>query len=299
MLPTGPDPTTTTCVSTVWGSYQSLLQVVGRAGRAVTGLARAAHPEAVLAVTLLAGALAVAAGRGWASLGVAGAVGLGHLAVGWSNDWIDLERDRARGRIDKPMATGQIGTGLVGFSLAAALLLHLGLILLSGVPATLTLLGAEAVAFAYNLGLKDLPVSVLPFAYSFGVAPAVITLGLAPPRLPAAWAVAAAALLGIAGHLTQVLSDIPEDRRVHSHGLPQLLGSVTSSVVAALSMTAAGVCVAVGSGLWAVVPLAGAPAAGSLVAVRAGRPRLAFRFTLLAALAVMGGLLVAGRRLVG
>lgn len=298
MLPTGPAPTTTTCVSTARGSYQSLLQVVERAGRAVTGLARASHPEAVLAVTLLAGALAVAAGRGWAALGVAGAVGLGHLAVGWSNDWIDLPRDRARGRTDKPLATGQISPRLVAWAMGAALVLHLGLILLSGVPATLTLLGAEAVAIAYNLGLKDLPVSVLAYAVSFGLAPSVITLGLAPPRLPAAWAIAAAALLGVAGHLTQVLGDIPDDRRLHSRGLPQLLGSGPSAVVAALSTTAAGACVAVGTGLWAVVPLAGVPAAGSLVAARAGRPRLAFRVTLLAALAVVGGLLVGGRRLV-
>lgn len=264
----------------------------------MTGLARASHPEAVLAVTLLTGALAVAVGRGWGTLGVAGAVGLGHLAVGWSNDCIDLPRDRARGRLDKPLVTGQIGTRTVVIAIAIVLVLHLGLILLSGVPATLTLLGAEAVAFAYNLGLKDLPVSVLAYAYSFGLAPAVITLGLAPPRLPAAWVVAAAVLLGVAGHLTQVLGDIPEDRRLHSRGLPQLLGRGVSSVAAALSMTAAGVCVAVGAGLWAVVPLAGAPAAGSLVAARTGRPRLAFRLTLVAALAVMGGLLVGGRRLV-
>ncbi len=265
----------------------------------LTGLTRAAHPEAVLTVTLLTAALAVAAGRGWATFGVAGAVGLGHLTVGWSNDWIDLPGDRARGRTDKPMATGQIRTRLVAVAIAVALVLHLGLILLSGVPATLTLLGAEAVAIAYNLGLKNLPVSVLAFVFSFGLAPAVITLGLVPPRLPAAWAVAAAALLGAAGHLTQVLGDIPEDRRLRSRGLPQLLGTGASSVVAALSTTAAGVCVAVGAGLWAVIPVAALPAAGSLLAARAGRPRLAFRVTLVAALVVVGGLLASGRRLVG
>ena len=262
------------------------------------GLVRASHPDAVLAVTVLAVALAVAAGRGWAALVVASAVGLGHLAVGWSNDWIDLPRDRARGRTDKPIATGQLGTRTVAVAIAVALLAHLGLILLSGIPATLTLLGAEAMALAYNLGLKDLPVSVLAFAFSFGLAPAVITLGLTPPRLPAAWVVAAAVLLGIAGHLTQVLGDIPEDRRLHNRGLPQLLGSTASSVVAALSMTTAGVCVALGTGLWAVVLLAGVPAAGSLLAARTAHPQLAFRLTLVAALAVMGGVLVGGRRLV-
>jgi 4-hydroxybenzoate polyprenyltransferase len=259
---------------------------------------RAAHPEAVLTVTVLAGVLAVAAGRGWAALVVAAAVGLGHLALGWSNDWIDLPRDRERGRTDKPMASGQIGTLLVAIAIAVALVAHLGLILLSGVPATLVLLGAEAVAFSYNLGLKDQPVSVLPYAYSFGLAPAVITLGLSPPRLPAAWAVAAAALLGVAGHLTQVLNDIPADRRQGIRGLPQILGSQASSAVAAVAMVLAGVCVAVGARLWVVVPLAAVPAAASFVAARSGRPGLAFRFTMVAALAVVAGILIGGPRLV-
>lgn len=261
-------------------------------------LLRAAHPEAVLTVTLLAGVLAVAAGRGWAALVVAGAVGLGQLALGWSNDWIDLPRDRERGRTDKPMASGRIGTLPVAIAIAVALLAHLGLILLFGVPATLVLLGAEAVAFAYNLGLKDLPVSVLAYAFSFGLAPAVITLTLSPPRLPALWAVAAAALLGVAGHLTQVLRDIPVDRREGIRGLPQVLGVRASSALAAVAMVAAGVCVAVGDRLWVVVPLAAAPAAGSFVAARTGRPGLAFRFTMVAALAVVIGILVGGRRVV-
>ncbi len=261
-------------------------------------LVGASHPEAVLTVTILAAALAVAAGRGWGALVVTAAVGLGQLALGWSNDWIDLPRDRERGRDDKPLAAGQIGTGPVAVAIAIALLLQLGLILLLGVPATLVLLGAQSVAFAYNLGLKDLPLSVLAYAFSFGLAPAVITLSLSPPRLPAAWAVAAAALLGVAGHLTQVLSDIPTDRRAGIRGLPQLLGARASAALAAVAMVLAGACVAVGTHLAVLVALTAVPAAGSLVAAQRGRPRLAFRLTMLAALAVVGGILVGGRRLV-
>lgn len=289
---------TATCVSTSVGSYQPLVQVMATAARAGSALVRAAHPEAVLAVTVLAGALAVAAGRGWSAIGVAAAVGLGHLALGWSNDWLDLDRDRARERRDKPLARGEIGVLPVAVAIVVALVLHLGLILLSGLPATLALLGAEAVALAYNLGLKELPLSVLPYAFSFGLAPAVITLGLTPPRLPAAWAVVAATLLGVSGHLTQVLSDIPAERRLGVQGLPQLLGVRTSSVLAAAATVAAGACVAVATGRWVVVGLAGVPAAGFLAAALAGRPRLAFRLTLLAALAVVAGLVLSGGRIV-
>lgn len=246
----------------------------------------------------LTGALAVAAGRGWAAAGVTAAVGLGQFAIGWSNDWIDLERDRARQRRDKPLATGEIGQVTVAVAIAVAVVLHLGLILLSGLPATLVLLGVEAVAFAYNLGLKDLPVSVLAYAFSFGLVPALITLGLSPPRLPAGWAVAAAALLGVAGHFTQVLHDIPTDRRLGIHGLPQLLGARASSLLAALATVAAGAVVAAGTGFWAALGLAGVPAAAGLWAALAGHPKLAFRLTLVAALGATLGLLLSGGRLV-
>ncbi|MGH7911997.1 MAG: UbiA family prenyltransferase [Candidatus Dormibacteraceae bacterium] len=274
-----------------------------RTRSSAAGLARAGHPQAVLAVTLLVGALAVGVGRGWGAIGVTLAVFFGHLVIGWSNDWIDLPRDRSLGRTDKPLVTGELGTSALGWAVAVAAVAHLLLILLSGIPATLVLLGAEAVAVAYNLRLKDLPVSVLAYAFSFGLLPAVITLGLTPPRFPAWWAVVAAALLGVAGHLTQVLGDIPDDRARGSRGFPQLLGRGVSTVLAAACLVAGGVCVVLGAGLPALlaVPLllllAGA-VAGFLAGARARRPRLAFRLTLAAALVVAAALLASGRGIV-
>lgn len=270
-------------------------------GRAIA-LLRAAHPEPVLVVTVLAGVLALAAGRGWGTLAVVGAVGLGHLAIGWSNDWLDLPSDRASGRTDKPLVRGDVAPEVVAVAIVVALVAHLPLALLSGVPATMALLGAEAVAFAYNAGLKDLPASVAAYAFSFGVLPSVITLGLTPPRLPAGWVFLAAALLGVAGHLTQVLADLPGDRRRGSHGLPQLLGRVWSVAVAVLALVAAVVVVVVGAHLallLGVVLIVAAVGLGGVVvvAVRSGRDSVAFRVTLVLACVVVVGLVLGGARI--
>ena len=44
---------------------------------------------------------------------VALAVLAGQLSVGWSNDYLDRERDRAAGRTDKPVAAGELSPTLV------------------------------------------------------------------------------------------------------------------------------------------------------------------------------------------
>ncbi|MFZ0216803.1 MAG: UbiA family prenyltransferase, partial [Candidatus Dormiibacterota bacterium] len=190
----------------------------------IAGLVAAAHLEPVIAVTVLVGVLAWTAGRGLSTWLLAAAVGLGHLAIGWSNDYLDRDLDRSAGRTQKPLVAGTVSPRLVGGAAIAALLIHLPLALLAGVYGAVALFVAEAGALAYNLRLKDLPVSVAVYAVSFGLLPAVVTLGSTPPHLPAGWAIAAAALLGIAGHLTQVLGDLPDDRRRGSRGFPQLIG---------------------------------------------------------------------------
>ena len=68
-------------------------------------LAKACHPLPSAAVTTLTTALAAAAGvRGSLLVLVAAAVLTGQLCVGWVNDLVDRDRDRAVGRHDKPLA---------------------------------------------------------------------------------------------------------------------------------------------------------------------------------------------------
>ncbi len=58
-------------------------------------LLRCSHPGPTAAVTLFATVLAIGAGRGWGSVWIMAAVLAGQLSVGWLNDYLDAERDRA------------------------------------------------------------------------------------------------------------------------------------------------------------------------------------------------------------
>jgi len=250
----------------------------------------------VAAVAGCAGLLSAATGRGWGALWVAAAVASGQLAIGWSNDWLDRDRDRARGRRDKPLALGEVRPAAVRSAAAAALVACVPLSLATGLASALAHLAAVASALAYNAGLKNRPLSVLPYAVSFGLLPAVVTLG--PPlfRWPHPWVMVAAALIGVGGHFTQSLADIPEDRRRGLRGLPALAGQRASAIAAALLLLVATAVEALAPGptpaTLAALAAAALGAGGIIISAATGRPVLAFRLTLgVAAIAVLGFLL--------
>ena len=277
-----------------------------RTGAGPLALARAllsaCHPEPAATVTLGAGVLSLGAGRGWGTLVMMAAIGSGQLAVGWSNDYLDREQDRASGRLDKPIAAGRIQARVVGAAAIAAIVACIPFSLASGLASALAHLVALSCAFAYNAWLKTRPVSVLPYAAAFGLLPAIVTLGLPEPRWPAAWAMAAGALIGAGGHFAQVLPDIRSDRALGLRGLPQLLGERVSAALTALLLAAATVVVTFGPGRPGPLALAGLAAAlvlmpGIVLAAFRGRMKTAFRLTLAVATVAVLAFLAGGRNL--
>ena len=85
-------------------------------------LLRAAHPEPCVAVTLVATLLAASMGASAVTTTtLAVAAFTGQLTVGWLNDLVDVARDRAVGRPDKPLAVGRLSARTVWWCWAAAL----------------------------------------------------------------------------------------------------------------------------------------------------------------------------------
>lgn len=257
-------------------------------------LLRASHAGPTVAVTLFATLMAVGTGRGFGSLWVGAAVLAGQLSVGWGNDWLDRERDRAAGRTDKPLVAGTVADATVLAAALGAVAACVPLSLASGLRAGAVHLLAVGVAWTYDLGLKATPASVVPFAVSFALLPAFVTLG--PPLYapPPAWVVTAGALLGAGAHFTNALPDLDTDAAVGVRGLPHRLGARRSTLIAALLQAAAGLAVATGARPLPPLTLAALLAVGLLVAgvVAAGltdRGRLAFRLTM----ATAGALVVA------
>lgn len=232
----------------------------GTAASALRGLLGAAHAGPTLAVTVLAGLLAAAQGlsTGTAVLVVA-AVLAGQLSVGWSNDLVDLDRDRAAGRTDKPLAGGEVPVAVVRACCAAAVLCCVALSLSCGLAAGLVHLVCVAAAWAYNLGLKATPWSWAPYAVAFGLL--TVFVSLADDALPPWWWPVGAALLGVGAHLLNVLPDLDDDAATGVRGLPHRLGRRWIAPVAAAVLVTATVVVLVGA------PLATAVRTSSAVVV--------------------------------
>src|SRR4051812_42774025 len=183
-------------------------------------LVRACHPEPSVAVTAITTALAVSAGRGPSSAWVAAALLSGQLSVGWSNDWIDADRDRTTARPDKPAARGEISPATARTAAFTAAAACIPLSLAMGLQAGVLHLLAVAAAWAYNIRLKSTVLSWLPYALAFGAIPSIVTLGLPGSPVAPAWATAAGALLGVGAHLANVLPDMADDAVTGVRGLP-------------------------------------------------------------------------------
>ncbi len=265
----------------------------------ILDLLRSAHPEPAAAVTTVAALLAVVVGRGPGGVAaVAATLGASQLCVGWTNDWLDADRDRVVGRQDKPVAAGRVSRRAVGLAAVVAGLAVVPLALLSGPRAAGAATLGLVSGLSYDWPLKFTALSPLPYLVSFGILPAFVVLG--KPAVPPWWLVAAGALLGGGAHFVNVLPDLADDARTGVRGLPQRLGATGSWLAGgALLLAATAVLVFGPPGPPSWVGLAILVAAG--VALTAGwylsrRPgsRAPFRAVLLVALADVILLLISG-----
>lgn len=240
-------------------------------------LLAACHPLPTVAVTVLTGLLAVGYGhtvRTAAPLLIA--VLLGQLTIGWSNDLIDLARDRAAGRTDKPLARGDVSPESVWRAVVIAGIGCTAASFACGVPAAVghLCLGVAA-GWAYNLGLKRTVWSPVPYAVAFAALPLVVALAGPDRGVPSGWVMAAGALIGVGIHLLNALPDLADDVCAGIRGLPQRLGPRRVQLMAPVVLLAASAVVVLGPGApvpaWAWVALAATVVLASLAARLSGR----------------------------
>jgi 4-hydroxybenzoate polyprenyltransferase len=207
-----------------------------------------AHPGPALAVTVLAALLATALEMSTSRvLLVTAAVLCGQLSIGWSNDLIDLSRDRAVGRRDKPLAVGALDPRVAMAACGIAVVLCVVLSLACGPAAGLVHLVCVAAGWAYNLGLKATAWSWAPYAVAFGLLPAFIWLAGDDSGVPPVWLPLAAACLGVGAHLLNVLPDIDDDAATGVRGLPHRLGARRLPAAAVLVLGAGSALVLLGA----------------------------------------------------
>ncbi|MGY1632643.1 UbiA family prenyltransferase [Geodermatophilus sp. SYSU D01186] len=231
-------------------------------------LVLATHPGPAVAVTVVATLLAVAAGCPAGRVALVGlAVLAGQASIGWSNDWLDADRDRAVARADKPVVQGAVAPALLRSLALAAVAAAVVLSLLLGLVPGLLLLVLVASGWAYNAGLKRTAASAVPYVTGFGALPAGVVA--AAPGAPVApwWLVAAGGALGAAAHLANVAPDIEDDLATGVRGLPHRLGARVSAVLGALLLG--------GASLVLVLGPAGPPTAAAWVGLALAVPAVA------------------------
>jgi 4-hydroxybenzoate polyprenyltransferase len=274
----------------------------GTVGAAVRGLVKACHPEPTVAVTVLVTALAAASGRGpGGCVLVAAAVLSGQASTGWCNDFVDVERDRAAGRTDKPLVAGLPQPRTAAVAAGGALAVCVVASLACGLAAGAAHLAGVAAAWAYNMGVKRTVLSWVPYAVGFGLLPAFVTLGLPGHPGPPGWAVAAGALLGVGAHVTNVLPDIEADLAAGVRGLPQRLGRSRGRLLAPVPLLAAAAVLVfgppgpAGPAGWVALAVTGALAVATVRSAGGDtRSRLPFLTTLAMAVTAVALLLLHG-----
>ena len=110
------------------------------------------------------------------------AVLAGQASIGWSNDWLDADRDRAVGRTDKPVVQGGVRPELLRSAALGAAAVAVVLSLLLGLVPGVLLLTLVGSGWAYNAGLKRTWLSWLGYVVGFGALPAgVVAAGTGHP----------------------------------------------------------------------------------------------------------------------
>ena len=208
------------------------------------------------------------------------AVLAGQLSIGWANDLLDADRDRASGRSDKPVAAGAVPPGVlrvaIGWRWSRAWRCPWPAALVAG----LVHLVGVAMGWAHNLGAKRTVLSPLPYAVAFAALPAFVGLA-GPDGLPPAWVLGCGAVLGVAAHLLNALPDLADDVATGVVGLPQRLGATWVRVLAPVLLLAGTVLAVVRPGepgpvpwwAWAALALGAVARRRRGVAHRAGALR--------------------------
>jgi 4-hydroxybenzoate polyprenyltransferase len=273
-------------------------------GRLIALLA-CCHPGPCVAVTAMTTALGAAAGLGpLRCVGLAAAILTGQLAIGWTNDALDAAADRQTARSDKPIAAGRITARAVAVAAIAAGVACVPLSLVLGWRAGVVHLVAVAGGLGYDLVLKRTVLSFLPYAVSFGLLPAVVSLQLAGHPWPPATVLAAGALIGVGAHLADAMPDLDIDRAAGVRGFPHRIGRSASAAVSAAALLVATALLAVqvrseapAAAIAGAIVAVSVTAAGAAAAARAPAGRAAFTAVVLVAAVDVVLLIVAGSTL--
>ncbi|NHA01572.1 UbiA family prenyltransferase [Nocardioides sp. W3-2-3] len=156
---------------------------------------------------------------------------VGQTILGWHNDIVDRQRDKAHGLTGKPVAMGRLTTDTLWYAVLVAALLLVPLAITTGIKAGCLYLASVAVGLLGNVVLRTGFFSWWSWAVSFALLPAYLSFGgwggQAEGNPPETSIVVLAALLGIGVHFMRAVWGLVADHEDGWTYLPLRLGLKT------------------------------------------------------------------------
>ncbi|WP_435770552.1 UbiA family prenyltransferase [Nocardioides sp. SYSU DS0651] len=192
-------------------------------------LLQAAHAKQAITTALAVALVAVVSGRPAREVGVVAlTVLVGQTILGWHNDIVDRERDRAHRLPHKPLAAGRLDPGTAWYAIVVATLILVPLSITTGIRAGCLYLAAVAIGMLGNVLLRTGILSWWSWAASFALLPAYLSYGgwggqaVGSPPEPAIVALAAA--LGVGVHFMRAVWGLVADHEDGWTYLPLRIG---------------------------------------------------------------------------
>ena len=211
----------------------------GPALRPFIAWVRAAHPYPIAMVLTLTALVGLASSRGQADgLRLTAAVAamlLSQLAIGWTNDYIDRDRD-AVSQQWKPVPAGELDAGQLPVAAAFTAATGTALAALLGPWTLVFFVFGTAAGLSYDLWFKNTPLSWAPYVVGFAVLPPFVWSALDSFRdqLLALYLVATPLVPAV--HLAQSLPDAAADAASGGRGLAAGLGDTAGGRLLALCL---------------------------------------------------------------
>ncbi|MEV4999677.1 UbiA family prenyltransferase [Nocardioides sp. LML1-1-1.1] len=198
-------------------------------GSVAVQLLQAAHAKQAITTALAMALAAAVAGRAARETAVVlVTVLVGQTILGWHNDIVDRQRDKAHGLTGKPVAMGRLSTDTLWYAVLVAALLLVPLAITTGIKAGCLYLASVAVGLLGNVVLRTGLLSWWSWAVSFALLPAYLSFGgwggQAEGNPPETSIVVLAALLGVGVHFTRAVWGLVADHEDGWTYLPLKLG---------------------------------------------------------------------------
>jgi 4-hydroxybenzoate polyprenyltransferase len=160
---------------------------------------------------------------------------LSQLAIGWTNDYLDRDKDRLA-QPSKPVPSGQVPAGWLPVASVLALAGSFAAGATLGGEALLLLIAGTLCGLVYNVWLEETLLSWLPYVIALALLPAYVWVALDVYRDAFLWLYFVAWPLPIAAHVANTLPDIETDARAGRTGFVVRLGRQKALALLAASL---------------------------------------------------------------